>query len=85
VLSGNTIEQGPNGGNPNIDPYRANQADLSFEYYPNKDTAYSLAFYYKDIKSFITDRPTQQAHLIQTDNPNLSLCTPEPTAEYWTL
>jgi iron complex outermembrane recepter protein len=44
-------------GNPNIDPYRANQADLSFEWYPNKDTAYSLAFYYKSIKSFIVDKP----------------------------
>ena len=47
-------------GNPNIDPYRANQADLSFEWYPDKDTAYALAFYYKDIKSFIVDKPTQQ-------------------------
>jgi iron complex outermembrane receptor protein len=47
-------------GNPNIDPYRANQADLSIEWYPNKDTAYSLAVYYKQIKSFITDKPTSQ-------------------------
>jgi iron complex outermembrane recepter protein len=47
-------------GNPNIDPYRASQVDLSLEYYPDKDTAYSLAFYYKDIKSFIVDRPSQQ-------------------------
>jgi iron complex outermembrane recepter protein len=49
-----------NAGNPNIDPYRASQVDLSLEYYPNKDTAYSLALYYKDIKSFIVDRPSQQ-------------------------
>ncbi|MBS0420913.1 MAG: TonB-dependent receptor [Proteobacteria bacterium] len=47
-------------GNPNIDPYRASQADLSFEWYPNRDTAYSLAFYYKSIKSFIVDKPVSQ-------------------------
>jgi iron complex outermembrane receptor protein len=49
-----------NAGNPNIDPYRATQEDLSFEWYPNKDTAYTVAFYYKDLKSFIVDNPTQQ-------------------------
>jgi iron complex outermembrane receptor protein len=38
--------------------------------------------FYKNIKSFITDRPVQQAHLIQTDTPNLSLCTKAPTAEF---
>jgi iron complex outermembrane receptor protein len=47
-------------GNPNIDPYRANQADLSLEYYPDKDTAYSVAVYYKDIKSFIVDKPVAE-------------------------
>jgi iron complex outermembrane receptor protein len=47
-------------GNPNIDPYRANQADVSLEWYPNKDTSYALALYYKDIKSFIVDQPTAQ-------------------------
>jgi len=49
-----------NAGNPNIDPYRATQEDLSFEWYPNKDTAYTVAFYYKDIKSFIVDKPTPE-------------------------
>jgi iron complex outermembrane receptor protein len=34
--------------------------DLSFEYYADKDTAYSLAFYYKDIKSFIVDKPVSE-------------------------
>ena len=47
-------------GNPNIDPYRADQGDLSIEWYPNKDTAYSLALYYKRIKSFIVDKPTNE-------------------------
>lgn len=39
-------------GNPELKPYRANQYDLSFEYYPNKDTQVSLGLFRKDIKSF---------------------------------
>jgi iron complex outermembrane receptor protein len=47
-------------GNPNIDPYRATQEDLSIEWYPNKDTAYTLAIYNKNLKNFIVDNPTTQ-------------------------
>jgi iron complex outermembrane receptor protein len=71
-------------GNPNIDPYRAGQADLSLEWYPNKDTAYSLAFYYKSIKSFIVDKPVAEilpfsgtsapAAVCTTVSPNLFNC-----------
>lgn len=72
------------GGDPNIDPYRANQADLSLEWYHGEknDQVLSAALFYKDIESFITDRPTQQAHLIQTNTPNTSLCTPAFTAAF---
>ena len=45
------------GGNPNLDPYRANQADVSLEWYHGQDAVVALAIYYKDIKSFITDQP----------------------------
>jgi len=62
-------------GNPNISPYRASQADLSFEYYPNKDTAYSLAFYYKDIKSFIVDKPVNQILPFSGDSAPSAVCT----------
>jgi iron complex outermembrane recepter protein len=62
-------------GNPNIDPYRASQADLSFEYYPNKDTAYSLAFYYKDIKSFIVDKPVAQILPFSGQSAPSAVCT----------
>jgi iron complex outermembrane recepter protein len=47
-------------GNPNISPYRAWQEDVSFEWYPNESTAYTLALYYKDLKSFVVDQPEQQ-------------------------
>ncbi len=63
------------GGNPNIDPYRANQFDLSLEYYPERGTIVSAAVYYKDIESFITDAPSLETFAIETTTPNLSLCT----------
>jgi iron complex outermembrane receptor protein len=43
-------------GTPGVNPYRAWQEDLSFEYYPDKNTAYTVALYYKDLKSFIVDQ-----------------------------
>ncbi|MBV8803755.1 MAG: TonB-dependent receptor [Sinobacteraceae bacterium] len=47
-------------GTPNIAPYRAWQEDLSFEYYPDRNTAYTLALYYKDLKSFVVDQPIEE-------------------------
>jgi iron complex outermembrane receptor protein len=70
------------GGDPDVDPYRANQADLSLEWYHGNDDVFSGALFYKDIESFITDQPVQQSHLIQTDTPNLSLCTPAFTTAF---
>jgi len=70
------------GGDPEIDPYRANQADVSLEWYHGQDEILSAAVFFKDIQSFVTDRPVQQAHLIQTDTPNTSLCTPAFTTEF---
>lgn len=63
-------------GNPNIDPYRANQFDLSVEWYPTPDSIVAAALYYKDIESFVTDRPVQLTFPIETATPNLSRCTP---------
>lgn len=62
-------------GNPNLDPYRANQFDLSLEWYPNKDTLVAAAIFYKDIESFITDKPVTQSFSVETSTPNLSRCT----------
>ncbi|MFT4254247.1 MAG: TonB-dependent receptor, partial [Caulobacter sp.] len=45
-------------GNPDLKPYRANQYDLSFEYYPNNDTQISIGLFYKDIKSFYLSSKT---------------------------
>ena len=45
------------GGDPNVDPYRANQMDVSLEWYHGDDEILSGALFYKDIESFVTDRP----------------------------
>jgi iron complex outermembrane receptor protein len=66
-------------GNPNVDPYRANQFDLSLEWYPNKDTIVAAGLFYKDIESFITDRPVTQSFQVETSTPNLARCTSAAT------
>ncbi|MEP7242904.1 MAG: TonB-dependent receptor [Gammaproteobacteria bacterium] len=67
------------GGNPELDPYRASQADLSLEWYPDANTSVALAIYYKDIKSFITDRPVSQIYPIQGATAPSLACTPSGT------
>lgn len=63
------------GGNPDVDPYRATQADVSLEWYGDEDTLLALALYYKDIESFITDRPGTETFQVQgTTAPSLE-CT----------
>lgn len=62
------------GGNPNLNPYRANQFDVSLEWYPSKDTIVAAAVYYKDVESYITDAVTQQRFPVQTATPNLARC-----------
>jgi len=66
-------------GNPNIDPYRANQADVSLEWYPDQNSVLALGLYYKDVKSFVTDTSTTQVFPIQTSTPS-GLCTPSTQA-----
>jgi iron complex outermembrane receptor protein len=62
-------------GNPELDPFRANQADLSFEWYPTGDSIVALAAFYKDIKSFITDNPVTQNFSVESQlQPSLA-CT----------
>ncbi len=40
-------------GNPYLEPIRANTLDLSFEWYPDRESLASLAFFQKDIKTYI--------------------------------
>jgi iron complex outermembrane receptor protein len=66
------------GGDPNVDPYRANNYDLSFEWYPDRDTIVAAALYYKDIGSYIVNRTVQETFPVQTSTPTLSRCTVDP-------
>ena len=52
-LNGTTLTG--RGGDPNLDPYRANQYDLSIEWYPDRETIVALAAFYKDIQSYIVN------------------------------
>ncbi|GAM07527.1 hypothetical protein MBENS4_4523 [Novosphingobium sp. MBES04] len=45
-------------GNPDLKPYRADQYDLSLSWYPNKDSLFSAALFYKDIKSYVINDVT---------------------------
>ncbi|WP_156679656.1 TonB-dependent receptor [Sphingomonas profundi] len=63
------------GGDPNVKPYRANNYDLSFEWYPDRQTIVAVALYYKDIKSYIVNRTVQETFPVETSTPTLSRCT----------
>ncbi|MFN3228234.1 MAG: TonB-dependent receptor [Asticcacaulis sp.] len=46
-------------GNPNLDPVRSDNIDLSIEWYPDRDTLVSFAVFKKEIKSYIQRVATQ--------------------------
>ncbi|MGA8204097.1 MAG: TonB-dependent receptor [Woeseiaceae bacterium] len=60
-------------GNPDLDPYRANQAEVTVEWYADNRTGASLAVFYKDIQSFITDNPVNEIlQITSATQPNAS-------------
>jgi iron complex outermembrane receptor protein len=74
-LNGTTLSG--SGGNSNLDPFRANQYDVSLEWYPERDTIVALALFYKDILSYIVNRPTTETFPTQFDVPGSqpAVCT----------
>lgn len=64
------------GGNPQLDPFRATQYDLSFEWYFAPESLLSAALFYKDINSFIVNSTTDEVitgtNLIDDDGNNVS-------------
>jgi iron complex outermembrane receptor protein len=64
------------GGDPNVNPFRANQFDVSVEWYPDRETLVAAALYYKDIQSYIVNTTDQEIFPIETTTPNLARCTP---------
>jgi iron complex outermembrane receptor protein len=41
------------GGNPKLDPFKADQIDFSYEWYFHEESMFAVAPYYKDVKSYI--------------------------------
>ena len=46
-------------GNPALNPYRANQFDISLNWYPDENSVISGAYFIKDITSWIIDAETR--------------------------
>ena len=44
------------GGNPNLKPWRADALDLAYEWYVDRTTYFSIAGFYKDLKTYIYQR-----------------------------
>jgi len=63
-------------GNPDLDPFRANQADLSIEWYPGAGRIFGAALFYKDVKSFIKDKPVTEFFNVQSATSPSLQCTP---------
>ncbi len=53
-----TGKPGGSGGNPELDPWRANAFDLSYEKYFGTNAYVSLAAFYKDLKTYIYNQTT---------------------------
>lgn len=47
------VKGGQQGGNPNLDPWRSTNYDLSLEYYMTRSSLISLAAFYVDVASFV--------------------------------
>ncbi|MBI3369591.1 MAG: TonB-dependent receptor [Burkholderiales bacterium] len=46
-------------GNPDLQPYRANKADFSLEYYPSRNTQYSVALFQNNIRTYVLPNARQ--------------------------
>lgn len=55
------------GGNPDLDPYRANQYDASLEWYFAPQSLLAVAFFYKDISTYIVQGATVEKLPLQAD------------------
>ncbi len=50
---GPTLQGSGSGGNPNLDPIRSTNYDVSLEYYPSKSTQVTVAGFYRTIDGYI--------------------------------
>lgn len=55
---------GSGGGGANLDPFRANQFDLSLEWYFAEDAALNVGFFYKDLNSIVFTDTAVERHRV---------------------
>ncbi len=68
--------------NPNLNPFRAKTADMSFEWYYTKGALFSVAFFYKHLDSLIQTVRQSIAFNQNTDGVPLALVQPACGASY---
>ena len=56
------------GGNPNLNPYRANQFDVSLEWYFAPQSLVSVSLFYKDVSTYIVQGSFVERHPLQLNN-----------------
>lgn len=66
------------GGSADVEPYRANQFDLSLEYYAPNNALFAIALYYKDVQNFVTDEISNEVFSIETAAPDMTRCVATP-------
>jgi TonB-dependent receptor len=52
------------GGNPNLEPFRADQIDLTYEHYFDSESALTFGVFYKDIDTFIVRLTRQNVNFL---------------------
>ncbi|MDI1364505.1 MAG: TonB-dependent receptor [bacterium] len=57
------------GGNPNLDPYRANQYDVSLEWYFAPQSILAVGLFYKDISTYIVQGAFVERQPLQLNDP----------------
>jgi len=63
------------GGDPNVQRYESDDYNASLEWYPDRETIFAAALYYKNIASYIVNRTDQEIFPVQTGTPNLARCS----------
>ena len=63
------------GGDPNVNRYQSDDYNLSLEWYPDRETIFAGAVFYKQIANYVVNRTVQERFPVQTGTPNLSRCT----------
>jgi TonB-dependent receptor len=58
---------GQQAGNPDLDPWRSSNYDMSLEYYISRSSMVSLALFYVDVESFIVQQGTTRCDLPDQD------------------